>query len=91
MQCPAPKVGGALFAVQACPDRAKGERHGYKFYCVLARSGYTFDRSREFIAGYKFGGGHWRSVAPKALTEAKGERHGVQIVSEPEICHGAGL
>ena len=22
---------GALFAVQACPDRAAGERHGYKF------------------------------------------------------------
>jgi len=22
---------GALFAVQACPDQAAGERHGYKF------------------------------------------------------------
>jgi len=22
---------GALFAVMACPDRAVGERHGYKF------------------------------------------------------------
>ena len=50
----------------------------YKFYCVLARSRYKFDRSHEFIPGYKFGGGHWRSVA-------------VQVVSKPEICHGAGF
>jgi hypothetical protein len=41
-------------------------------------SRYKFDRSREFITGYKFWGGHWRSVA-------------VQIVSEPEICQGAGF
>ena len=40
-------------------------------------SRYKFDRSREFIPGYKFGGEHWRSVV-------------VQIVSEPENCHGAG-
>jgi len=39
-------------------------------------SRYKFDWSREFIPGYKFGGGHWRSVA-------------VQIVSEPEISQGA--
>ena len=50
----------------------------YKFYCVLARSRYKFDRSREFIPGYKVSGGHWRSVA-------------VQVISEPEICQGAGL
>ena len=50
----------------------------YKFYCVLARSRYKVDRSREFIPGYKVGGGHWRSVA-------------VQFVSEPEICQGAGF
>ena len=50
----------------------------YKFYCVLARSRYNFDRSREFIPGYKVGCGHWRSVA-------------VQVVSEPEICQGAGF
>ena len=50
----------------------------YKFYCVMARSRYKFDRSREFIPGYKVGGGHWRSVA-------------VQTVSEPEICQGAGF
>ena len=37
-----------------------------------------FDRSREFIPGYKFGGVHWRSVA-------------VQTISEPEIYHGAGF
>ena len=30
------------------------------------------------IPSYKFGSGHWRSVA-------------VQTVSEPEICHGAGF
>ena len=39
----------------------------------------------------KFGGGHWRSVAPKALTEAEGERHGVQFVSKTGISHGAGF
>ena len=47
----------------------------YKFYYVLARSGYKFERSREFIPGYKIGGGHWRSVA-------------IQIVSEQENCQG---
>jgi len=41
-------------------------------------SRYKFDRSREFIPGYKVGGGHWRSVA-------------VQFVSEPEISQGAGF
>jgi hypothetical protein len=41
-------------------------------------SRYKFDRSREFIPGYKVGCGHWRSVA-------------VQILSKPEICHGAGF
>jgi hypothetical protein len=50
----------------------------YKFYYALARSLYKFDRSCEFIPGYKFGGGHWRSVA-------------VQFVSEPGIYHGAGF
>ena len=50
----------------------------YKFYWALRVSRYKFDRSREFIPGYKFGGGHWRSVA-------------VQTISEPEISHGAGL
>ena len=52
--------------------------HGTKFYCVLVRSRYKFDRSREFITGYKVGCGHWRSVA-------------VQFVSEPEISQGAGF
>jgi len=50
----------------------------YKFNCILARSRYKLNRSRELITGYKFGGGHWRSVA-------------VQAVQEPENCHGAGL
>jgi hypothetical protein len=52
-------------------------------------SRYKFDRSREFIPGYKVGGGHWRSVAPKALTcEASS---GVQIISKAVIYHGAGF
>jgi hypothetical protein len=50
----------------------------YKFNCVLARSRYKFDRSREIIPGYKVWGGHWRGVA-------------AQAVSESEICHGAGF
>jgi hypothetical protein len=45
----------------------------YKFYCVLARSRCNFDRSREFIPGYKVGGGHWRSVA-SCPAEAKRKR-----------------
>jgi UDP-N-acetyl-D-mannosaminuronate dehydrogenase len=45
---------------------------------MLARSRYKIDRSHEFIPGYKVGGGHWRSVAPKALTEAQ-QASGVQI------------
>jgi hypothetical protein len=50
----------------------------YKFNCVLERSRYKFDRSHEFIPGYKFGGGHWRSVA-------------VQTISKEGIYHGAGF
>jgi len=41
-------------------------------------SRYKFDRSHEFIPGYKVSCGHWRSVA-------------VQTVSEPEISHGTVL
>ena len=47
----------------------------YKFYWVLARSRYKFDRSRELIPCYKAGWEHWRSVA-------------VQIWSKPENCQG---
>jgi hypothetical protein len=50
----------------------------YKFYCVLARSRYNFDRSCEFIPGYKVDWEHRRSVA-------------VHIISEPENCQGAGF
>jgi hypothetical protein len=50
----------------------------YKFLWALRVSRYKFDRSREFITGYKVGCGHWCSVA-------------VQFVSEPEICHGTGF
>jgi hypothetical protein len=49
-----------------------------KFYYVMARSRYKFDRSRKFIPGYNFAGGQWRSVA-------------VEFISEPEIYHGAGF
>jgi hypothetical protein len=63
---------GALFAVMVqvlssitrvapCPAEAKRKR------------GYKLDRSRKFIPGYKFGGGHWRSVAP-CPAEAKRKR-----------------
>ena len=44
-----------------------------KFYWALRVSRYKFDRSREFITGYKDGCGHWRSVA-------------VQSISKPENC-----
>jgi len=47
----------------------------YKFYYVLARSRYEFDRSHEFIPCYKVSCRLWCSVA-------------VQIVSEQEICQG---
>jgi hypothetical protein len=50
----------------------------YKFYCVLARLRYKFDRSHESIPRYKVRGGHWRSVE-------------VQTISEPVIYHGAGF
>jgi hypothetical protein len=48
---------------------------GTNFTQVLARSRYKFDRSHEFIPGYKVGCGHWRRVE-------------VQFVSEQEICQG---
>jgi hypothetical protein len=41
-------------------------------------SRYKFDRSHEFVPGYKVGGGHWRSVAE-------------QTISEPKICHYTGF
>jgi hypothetical protein len=56
----------SITRVAPCPAEAKRKR------------GYKFDRSREFIPGYKTGGGHWRSVA-------------VQAISKPEICHGTGF
>ena len=34
-------------------------------------SRYKFDRSQEFITGYKFDGGHWCSVALQTTSEAK--------------------
>jgi hypothetical protein len=51
---------------------------GYKFYGALRVSRYKFYRSRETVTVQNFSGGHWRSVAVKAI-------------SEPEICHGAGF
>ncbi len=70
--------------------RERSEQRGYKEVTawflqiqvqVLLKPGvswYKFDRSREFIPGYKVGDGYWRSVA-------------VQAVPEPENCHGAGF
>ena len=52
-------------------------------------SRYKFDRSREFIPVYRVNGGHWRSVAPRPVRAKRVT--GVQIVSEPEIYHGAGF
>jgi hypothetical protein len=46
---------------------------GYKFCLALCVSRYKFDRSREFIPGYKVDGVHWRSVAP-CPAEAKRKR-----------------
>ena len=57
---------GALFAVRV------------QILLNITRVAVQVWSSREFIPGYKFGGGHWRSVA-------------VQTVSEPEISHGAGF
>jgi len=42
---------------------------------ALRVSRYKYDRSREFITGYKVGYGHLRSVA-------------VQAIPKPGICHG---
>ena len=55
---------GALFAVRV------------QILWALRVSRYKFDRSREFIPGYKTIRGHWRSVA-------------IQTISEPENCQGA--
>jgi len=52
---------GLVFAVQACPDRAAGERHGYKF-CELyecracpafanQKRGYKVDQEQEKSQG----------------------------------------
>jgi hypothetical protein len=50
----------------------------WKSWHAKHRQGYKFDRSCEFIPGYKVSGGHWRSVA-------------VQTISKPEIYHSAGF
>jgi hypothetical protein len=36
---------------------------GYNVLLVIRVSRYKYDRSREFIPGYKVFSGHWRSVA----------------------------
>ena len=87
---PVPRASGARKLSRCKPARlndvsrsgGEGMAHflpsWYKFYCVLARSRFKFDWSRELIPGYKAIGVHWRSV-------------GAQIVSKPEISHGAGF
>jgi hypothetical protein len=75
---------------QSCPGRPEN-CHGarrvwhvflpswYKFYWVLARSRYNFDKwLKSCLGSRKPVNGHWRSVA-------------VQIVSEAVISHGAGF
>jgi len=57
---------GALFAVQV------------QILWALRVSRYKYDRSRELIPSYKFGCGHWRSVA-------------VQTFSKAVIYHGIGF
>jgi len=73
-----PRVLGARNLSRCKEGMAHFLPSGYKVLLALRVSRYKFDRSREFIPGYKVGGGHWRSVA-------------VQVVSEPEICQGAGF
>ena len=75
---PVPRASGARKLSRCKEGMACFLPSWYKFYCVLARSRYKFDRSREFIPVYIVGCGHWCSVA-------------VQIVSKPEICHSAGF
>ena len=51
---------------------------GYKFYLTLRVSRYNYNQSHNTITLQDFCWGHWRSVV-------------VQVVSEPEICQGAGF
>jgi hypothetical protein len=58
------------------------------------RQGYKFNRSHEFITGYKVGGGHWCSVAVqtdngarklscnRSFVACKGAYHGLLIIEE---------
>ncbi len=64
-------------------------RHGTNFIEFWRDRGTSLIGAANLSPVTKFGGGHWRSVAP-ALTDRR-ERHGVQTISEPEICHGAGF
>jgi hypothetical protein len=59
--CPRHRRGGELFAVMV------------QILLSITSVAYKVDRSREFIPGYKFGCGHWRSVAP-CPAEAKRKR-----------------
>jgi len=66
-------------------------RHGTSFIECWSDRGTILISGRVFSPVDEVAKGHWRSIAPKALTEAEGERHGVQTVTEPEFCHGAGF
>jgi len=70
-----PRGSGARKLLQCKEGMAHFLPSGYKFCRVLRVSRYKFDRSREFITGYKFGWEHWCSVA-------------VQNWSKPEDCQG---
>jgi len=69
---PAWRQAGRVWRVFLPPD---SYREWYNFYCMQAWSRYKLNRSRKFITGYKFSGGHWYSVA-------------VGSVSETDIYHG---
>jgi len=66
------------------PAPAKRSESGAHF--LLSRPALTEPQASVMGTNYL----SFTSVAPKALTEAEGERHGVQSISEPEIYHGAG-
>jgi len=70
-----PRASGARKLSRCKEGMAHFLPSGYRVFWTLRVSRYKFDRSPEFFTGYKFGCGHWRSVA-------------VQAWSKPENCQG---
>jgi hypothetical protein len=74
------------YELQALTERSERQGVAPKDLTELKASvmGYKVDKWPESCLGCrKLVNGHWRSVTPKVLTEARGERNGLQIVSEP--------